>query len=207
MRFTDLAGRPVPNGRTTRTLSYPALTGTLPAWLAVPSGTGSWVDPVTALGHYRVSGTGTLRLHTIPVALDHPGQQWMAWTVQGVHFNATTGINPGIGLKADGDTAGVGIFHVAGMTTAMLRLLGTGQPDIPINYQWTGADLTRRRDLTIAVGVADSSVWLAEGDQVMHYGVYPGLRVDAALRGVLDASASASREMRILAARLDVETD
>lgn len=206
MNYADLTGRPVPPGRTVRTLTYPALTGPLPPWLAVPSGTGSFVDPVASLGHYRVSGEGTLRLWTTPVDVRHPTVAWMSFTVAGAHCDATTGINPGIGLKSDAGDAGVGIFHMESDLTAKLRLLGAGQADIPINYQWSGAELTRRRDLTIAIGAADRSVWLLEGDQVMHHGVYPDLRLGV-LRGVYDATTTGTHEIRALQVELGTATN
>lgn len=206
--FHDLTGKRIPRGRCVREETYTALVGPPdPALLQVSAGTGAWVDTVASLGHYRVTGTGALALRTVrPVKMDWPGQEWISFTVQGVHFTMTSGVTAGIGLKADNGAAGVAIFDSAAAGRCVLRLLGAGVPDIPIRYLWTGAELGRRRNLTIAIGTADRSVWLMHDDQVVHHGTYPQLRLGD-LRGVLDATTTAPREMRILGASLLVETN
>jgi hypothetical protein len=203
----DLNGALLPRGRSRRELVHPCLTGTLPDWLpaGLLSGTPAFVGPSTSIGYYKLSGgPGTLALRTIGV--DASRQELISFTAEGVWFDSATGINPGLSLKSDTGTCGVAVFHVAGEPTCRLRLLGSGEPDIVTRYAWSGTEMTRRRNLTVAIGVRDKSVWLSEDDQVMHYGTYPGL-VLGSVRGVLDASVTGPREMRVCQVRYRMESN
>jgi hypothetical protein len=203
--FVDGAGRPVPRGRCIRVLDWPALTLPMPDWLPATSQAGS---QSLSGGLLRVAGsTGTLAVRTL--AVDLAVHEMVAFTV-GVSVDWYSFLNAGISLKDDANTVGVSIFQTStGQPTAMLRLIGGGQPDQPIPYLLAGLDLLRRRDLTIAVGRTDKSVWLLQDDQVVHHGLYPQLRLGA-VRGVLDASISPpsgqTRELRISRVTVVVET-
>jgi hypothetical protein len=193
-----------PRGRSRRELAWPALTMPLPDWLpaSLVGGTAS----LTA-GVLRIQGTGgTLALKTIGV--DLTVHRAIGFTVENVAADWHASINAGISLKDDAGTLGVAIYQTAtGQPTAMLRLLGAGVPDVPIHYVWAGPELTKHRNLTLAIGCDDRSVWLMEDGQVMHHGLYPQLRLGA-VRGVLDAAVSTgvTRALYTSQVRLAVET-
>jgi hypothetical protein len=202
--YVDGLGRPVPRGRSIRDLAYPALTLPLPDWLPAASQSGS---QSLSAGLLRVAGSsGVLALRTLP--LDLNAYEVVAFSA-GFSADWYGNVNIGIGLKDDAGTLGVSIFQTStGQPTAVLRLLGAGQPDVSIEYILAGVDLIKHRDLTVAVGRADKSVWLMQDDQVVHHGLYPQLRLGS-VRGVLDASisppAGQTRELRVsqLALRLE----
>jgi hypothetical protein len=200
-RFVDATGRPVPRGRSVRDLVYPALTLPLPDWMPAASQSGS---QTLSGGLLRLAGSsGTLALRTLGVDLN--AHEVVAFTA-GFSADGSGGINVGISLKDDPGNFGVAVFQTGtGQPTAMLRLLGSGQPDVAIRYILAGIDLTRRRDLTIAVGRSDKSVWLLQDDQVVHHDTYPQLRLGV-VRGVLDAAISTTRELRVSQLRLRAET-
>jgi len=203
--FVDGTGRPVPRGRCPRVLDWPALTLPMPDWLPASSQAGM---QSLAGGLLRVAGSsGTLAVRTLPVDLN--AHEAVAFTV-GVSVDWYSFLNLGISLKDDANTFGVSVFQTStGQPTAMLRLVGAGQPDQPVQYLLAGLDLLRRRDLTIAIGRADKSVWLLQDDQVVHHGTYPSLRLGA-VRGVLDAAISPpsgqTRELRLSRVALTVES-
>jgi hypothetical protein len=203
--YVDGLGRPVPRGRAVRELVYQALSLPLPDWLPAASQSGNQAVSSNLL---RVSGSsGVLALRTLPIDLNT--HEIVAFSV-GVSVDAQGNVNVGLSLKDDGNTLGVSIFQTStGQPTAMLRLIGAGLADQPIEYILAGIDLQRRRDLTIAVGRADKSVWLLEDDQVVHHGLYPQLRLGS-VRGVLDANisppAGQTRELRVSRVSLRVET-
>jgi hypothetical protein len=200
-RFVDATGRPIPRGRAIRQLVYPAFTLPLPDWMPAASQSGS---QSLSGGLLHVSGSsGTLALRTLPVDLNV--HEVVAFTV-GFSADSSAGINVGLSLKNDAGDIGVAIFQTStGQPTAMLRLLGSGQPDVAIQYILAGIDLTRRRDLTIAVGRSDKSVWLLQDDQVVHHNLYPQLRLGA-VRGVLDGAISTTRDLRVSQLCLRTET-
>lgn len=204
--YADLSGRPVPRGRTVRTLEYEALTLPLPDWMPAASQSGA---QSLAGGALHVAGTsGTLALRTLGVDLN--AHEVVAFTVGAMNVSWYSWLNIGLSLKSDAGDIGVAVFQTnTGQPTARLRLLGAGQPDQPIDYVLAGVELTKHRDLTLVIGRADRSVWLLEGDQVVHYGVYPLLRLGA-VRGVLDAAISppdgSSRELRVSRIGLTLES-
>jgi hypothetical protein len=200
-RFVDATGRPVPRGSSIRDLVYPALTLPLPDWMPASSQSGS---QTLSGGVLHVSGSsGTLGLRTLPVDLNV--HEVVAFTT-GFRADSSAGINVGISLKDDPGSLGVSIFQTStGQPTAMLRLLGSGAADVAIEYILAGIDLTRRRDLTIAIGQSDKSVWLLQDDQVVHHNVYPQLRLGV-VRGVLDAAISTTRELQVSKVSLRTET-
>jgi hypothetical protein len=201
----DATGRPVPRGRSVRDLVYPALTLPLPDWMPAASQSGS---QTLSGGLLHVTGSsGTLALRTLPVDLN--AHEVVAFSAN-FCVDASGNVNIGISLKDDPGTFGVSIFQTStGQPTAMLRLLGAGQPDVAIQYILAGIDLTRRRDLTIAVGQSDKSVWLLQDDQVVHHDIYPQLRLGV-VRGVLDAAitppSGQTRELRVSRLSLRTET-
>jgi hypothetical protein len=206
--YSDPTGRPVPRGRVVRTLDYPALSLPLPDWMPAASQGGT--QSLTG-GLLRVQGSAgqTLGLRTLGVDLN--AHEVVAFTV-GFSADWYSFLNVGISLKDDAGTFGVSVWQAStGQPTAMLRLFGAGLADQPVQYMLGGTDLIKRRDLTIAVGRADKSVWLLQDDQVVHHGVYPQLRMGL-VRGVLDGGISTSlpsgqtRELRVARLTLTVET-
>jgi hypothetical protein len=203
----DLNGTVIPRGRIIRERVFDCLAGPLPVWLPTNllDGTGSFVGPSVSTGYYQLAGSPTLALRT--VGYDALRQELLSFTVEGVCFNSAVGIVPGISLKDDAGTCGVAFFNPIGAAKCVLRLLGpTGHTDIQTEYGWGGAELTRHRNLTVVIGTRDKSVWLMEDDQVMHYGVYPSL-VLGTVRGVLDASVTGPREMRVCQVRYRMESN
>jgi hypothetical protein len=191
-----------PRGRSRRSVDWPALTLPLPDWLPTAQVSGALS---LAGSSARLQGAGTLRLATIGVDLNV--HRLVAFTTENVCADAAS-LSVGISLKDDAGILGAAIFQPpTGQPTAVLRLLGAGLPDIPTQYVWAGVELTKHRNLTIAIGCDDRSVWLLEDDQVMHHGLYPQLRLGT-VRGVLDAVVtSGTRALMTSQVRLDIETN
>lgn len=197
----DTAGRRVPAGRVTRTLTEPFLTPPLPPWLTVASGTGTLVPPTGSWGYYQItSPAGTAMVLRTAWPFDLTQFPEVGFTLEALHWTTGTAI-VGIGLKNAG--RGVGLFQAPSHATARVRQIGSGAPDIPVPYQLAGVEATKRRNVTLLVRPRDRELYVLEDDQVVVAQPVPRL-VPGPVYGVLDAAQPGGVAMRVSQVKLQL---
>jgi hypothetical protein len=170
-----MLGEIVPRGKVVKEYVETWLGAAMPSWLESTAGTVSYGAPATSSGYIRVtsgSSNGNTAILRTVATYGPTHYREIAFTMEGLTFDAAVGANVDIELQIAGTNCGGQArtaYNEAGTPSYLEARNAGGNLRQDMDYNLVATDGIYSRNISIVVRPKDKEIYLLEGDQVMSY--------------------------------------